>query len=117
MATSILDLNRSSYLRLGGTPKRPGVDYLSAKYKNIKFTLTPKQSYTVSNSDMANAPGIAFSVYGDADYWWVICLFNGILNPITDFKPGMVLQLPTLADINAFLSSQDTSPEDAQVTI
>ena len=31
-------------------------------------------------------------------------MYNGIINPITDLKPGKVLQLPNLEDINALLS-------------
>lgn len=117
MSYSVLDLNRRSYLDVGGTSKKPSLNYLSAKYKNIRQLLNPEHSYNLDQSDIANAPGIAFNVYGDRDYWWVICLYNGITDPIGGFIPGTVLQLPTLADINALLSSQDTPQINATVTI
>lgn len=106
MAT-VLTLNRRTYLKLGQDQKRLTPDWLSAKYKNIRQLLPAANSYTVSSMDEANAPGLAFKFYGDRGYWWVICFYNGILDPISGFEPGMVLQLPALADINALLSSQD----------
>lgn len=106
MAT-VLNLTRRAYLKTGQQMNRRSLDYLSAKYINIKQILTPEQSYVVTQSDEANAPGLAFRFYGDRGYWWVLCLYNGILDPITGFEPGTVIQIPNLADINALLSSQD----------
>lgn len=114
MAT-VLNLNRSAYMTLGTDGK--SLDYLSAKYLNIKFIVPAKLSYTVTQSSQNNAPGIAFDFYGSADYWWVILLFNGILDPVEDLTPGRVLQLPTLADINAFLSLQESQTLDNSITI
>lgn len=105
MAT-ILDLNRRAYLQPGQQINRLSLDYLSAKYKNIKQILTPDESYVITQSDEANAPGLAFRFYGDRSYWWVLCLYNGIIDPILGFEPGQVIQIPNLADINALLSSQ-----------
>jgi hypothetical protein len=117
MASSNLDLHRSAYLTVGGTTKNPYRDYLSPKYLNIKYLLPASKSYIVDASDQANAPGIAFKFYGSVDYWWVVCMYNGILDPITEFKPGLVLQLPSLSSVNAFLSAQDTQQLNAPVTI
>ena len=117
MASAILDLNRTAYLSVGGTPQMPYVDYLSPKYVNIKYLLPPTKIYNVDASDHANAPGIAFNFYGSVDYWWVVCMYNGILDPITELEPGTSLQLPSLVDVNAFLSSQDTNQLDTVVTI
>lgn len=114
---SLLDLNRASFLTVGGSVKKPALDFLSPKYLNIRYLLPPTKSYTVDSSDQANAPGISRAFYGSVDYWWVVCMYNGILDPITEFVPGSVLQLPDLSDINAFLSAQDTQQLDVAVTI
>lgn len=105
--STFIDLNRASYLKASPSPDR--LNYLSAKYKNIRFNLKASQSFTLTNQDIANAPGIAFSVYGDVGYWWVICMFNGVISPIEDLVPGATLQLPSLSDLNAYLTSQDQS--------
>lgn len=107
--STFVDLNRASYLKSSVSVDR--LNFLSAQYKNIRFLLPASRRYVVDMSDTANAPGIAYRLYGDKGYWWVICQYAGILNPITAFQPGTILYLPTLADINTFLTSQTDSAE------
>jgi hypothetical protein len=115
--STLVDLNRRSYLRVGGTLKHPIVSYLSARYKNLRQQLPADTLYMVTLADTANAPGIAFNVYGDRFYWWVVCFYNGIINPISDLKPGVLLELPNLEDINALLSVALTSLSEADANI
>ena len=113
--STVLNLNRSAYLSAGVSPKT--LSYLSAKYLNIRYIVPARDTFVVTQAYVANAPGIAFDYYGSQDYWWVVCLFNGILDPIEDFVPGLALQLPSLTDINAFLSLKETEGQDLTVTI
>lgn len=113
--TTVLNLNRSAYLSRGTDTK--SLDYLTAKYLNIRYIVPARESFVVTQADNANSPGIAFDYYGSADYWWIICMFNGILDPVEDLTPGRVLQLPSLADINAFLSLKETEGQDLTTTI
>jgi hypothetical protein len=113
--STFVDLNRSSYLK--ASPSTDRLNYLSAHYKNIRFIVPPKQTYRISIYDQANAPGIAFLLYGDKGYWWVICQYNGILSPTEEFPPGRILQLPTLSDLNLFLTSQETNLDNNSLTI
>jgi hypothetical protein len=105
--STLVDLKRITYLEVGGSSKNPRFNYLSAKYKNIRHLLPAVNTYVVTSADVANLPGIAHNVYRDKDYWWVIGLYNGIIFPETDLVPGMVLQLPSLSDINALLASEE----------
>lgn len=105
--STLVDLKRITYMELGGTSKNPRLNYLSAKYKNIRYLIPSVDIYVVTSSDVANLPGIAFNVYRDKDYWWVIGLYNGIIFPERDLVPGMVLQLPALSDINALLAAEE----------
>lgn len=105
---SAIDLRRVTYMTTStAKASTQSLDYFSAKYLNIKNVLPVSQIYTLNLSDYANAPGLAFQFYGDTGYWWVICLYNGIIDPITGFQPGDTINLPSLADINALLSNQD----------
>lgn len=113
--STFVDLNRASYLRPAPSPDR--LNYLSAKYLNMRFIVPPSQTYTISIFDRSNVPGIAFNVYGSRDYWWVVCQYAGVLNPITEFTPGRVLQLPSLSDINLFLTSQEDPQGSNVITI
>jgi hypothetical protein len=112
---AFIDLHRASYLKPSVDSNR--LNYLSAKYKNIKFLVQPRQQYVVTYTDRANAPGLAFSIYGDRDYWWILCLYNGILNPIDEIAPGTVLRLPSINDINNFLTSQDENITNSTVIV
>lgn len=105
MATMI-DLNRATYLQVGGVEGAPVIDYLSANYLNIRFLLKARDTYQVTTADSCNLPGIAHKVYGDKGYWWIIGMYNGIIDPVQDLVPGLVLQLPAISDINAMLSKQ-----------
>jgi hypothetical protein len=91
------------------------LDYLSPRYKNIAFKIPATQKYTVGDHDQANAPGIAYNIYGDKGYWWVICMYNGIIDPVTELVPGTVLELPSINDINSVLS-QDTASETSGIS-
>jgi hypothetical protein len=113
--TTVLNLHRSSYVDPSSVPQT--LDYLSARYLNIKFIVPARNSFTVTQAYEANAPGIAFDFYGSADYWWVILLFNGIVEPLEELVAGRVLQLPGLADINAFLSLKESQNQDLTVTL
>lgn len=113
--SAFIDLNRATYLQASVDVSR--LNYLSAKYKNIRYLLPAKQNYTVTSADEANAPGLAFSIYGDVGYWWLLCMYNGIIDPIEDIAPGTVLRLPSLNDINNFLTSQDEKVTANTVTI
>jgi hypothetical protein len=46
-----------------------------------------------------------------------VCQYAGILNPIEEFTPGRVLQLPSLSDINLFLTSQEDPQGSNVITI
>src|SRR6478736_9365622 len=118
MTTSI-SLDRSEYLgiRRAKATSIPSLDYFAAKYKNIRHLLAPDRNYTVTHLDEANAPELAFRFFGDVGYWWVICLYNGILDPISDFEPGTEIRLPRISDVNALLSAEDQSSNLTVVTL
>lgn len=102
----ILDLNRAPYLTVGGTPTKPYFDWQTAEYKNIKFLLPPIYRHVCTAADWSNSPGIAFQYYKNTDYWWVVCQYNGIIDPITEFWPGRVILLPGLPELNAYLAER-----------
>lgn len=108
--TALVNLNRSFYMSTTTVVQTGGskqvLDYLSPKYKNIRYKLPINQTITIGAHDQANAPGIAHRIYGDKSYWWVVCMFNGIINPVTELEPGTVIMLPSLNDINALLSEE-----------
>jgi hypothetical protein len=116
MTTTVLSLNRSDYMQVGEGEAKSSLDYLSAKYKNIGFHIRAQQTFIVTHGFESNAPGIAFELYRNVDYWPFLLMSNGIIDPIENLPVGTILQVPSKQDIDAFLSAQDSS-ELTSVTI
>ena len=53
------------------------------KFQPYTLTVRPTEVYTPSLGDTPDI--IAEKYYGDADYWWLVCLFNNIINPFNAF--------------------------------
>jgi nucleoid-associated protein YgaU len=48
---------------------------------------------------------IAKDFYGEARLWWVIAVANGIRQPLTGFKPGVRLRIPSPERVQILLES------------
>ena len=66
--------------------------------------MTGYDRYVVTDSDLMRLDLVAYRVYGDPRYWWIIALVNNIFNPLRDLAVGMVLLLPKMEAISASLS-------------
>ena len=93
---------RANYIQL--TTNRQALDLLNTNYTDIKFALPAVRKIFVTDAFEANLPGIAYQLWGDPDfgYWWVLGLFNGIIDPINDVVRGRVLLIPDINDIKRF---------------
>ena len=49
------------------------------RFKPYTLTIRPTEPYIPSQGDTVDT--IAEQYYGDAEYWWLVCLFNDIINP------------------------------------
>lgn len=47
--------------------------------------------------------GLVF--YGDTGLWWVICQYNGIIDPIDEIVEGRLLLIPTKNRVTALLGA------------
>lgn len=74
--------------------------------KNIKFIVAFSTTYTISEADMANLPGIAYNLYDDVSAWAIILRFNGLNDAIQDVYAGLVLNIPDKSSVIAYISQQ-----------
>lgn len=74
-------------------------------YKNIRFALVAVREIIVTQSDIANLPGLSFRIYGDTSYWRILLAFNGLNDPIQDIYVGQRLKVPSLASITQHLTT------------
>jgi len=58
---------------------------------------------------------ISWLEYGTEDYWHILCLVNGIIDPISEIVPPMVMVIPLQTDINNYI--QGTNVQSRSVLV
>ena len=99
------------------TEDRSGMEILdlsSFRYRDIRrfIPATAFRSYQVRSDETGSPDMISYRVYGTHDYWWVICIINGVTDPFSQFPAGTVLQLPSRFSIEQYLSFRNTTRDD-----
>lgn len=77
------------------------LDWLNNTLSNLELA-HDEAYYMVSSVDIGRPDMISWWNYDTVEYWWIICLANGIENPLTDLTVGTKLKIPNNLDINAF---------------
>lgn len=71
-------------------------DWLKASYIDLHERVLEFSFHIVSDTDLSQPDAIAYKHYKDSNLWWLICSYNGIVNPMTDMWLGQKLRIPTL---------------------
>jgi len=58
----------------------------------------------VTQSEEGRPDIISKRAYDTEELWWVICQYNGVVNPILDIIPGMVVLIPNYSALTQVLS-------------
>lgn len=88
---SPLDFNRFLYMPVGS--KMKSFDW-RLDWKKAGF---PTKTFLIDHEKFVNRPdSIAFDVYGNSKYWWIIAMMNDITDPFTGFYKGRTLLIPEL---------------------
>jgi len=75
-------------------------------WERFVFTRDPSDIvYTVENFYAGRLDYIAFVFYNEPRYWWVIAMYNSILDPATEITPGRILLIPSPDRLSLMLSS------------
>ena len=79
-------------------------DLRSSDFNNFEFVNKPSKFLVTAK--YVNRPDlISYSVYGSSDYWWMICKFNGICNVFTELISGVVIDIPSIIDLNNYIAN------------
>lgn len=76
-------------------------------------TLPPDPSdiiYFVEKKYENNPQLLGYVFYGDTGMWWLICMYNGIIDPIDEIIEGKMLLIPSLDRIKSQVFSGDLQP-------
>ena len=52
---------------------------------------------------------LGYVFYGDTGLWWVICQYNGILDPMNELKEGVALLIPTKTKVSTYFKTDSTA--------
>ena len=58
--------------------------------------------YMTNISEVARPDLVSWENFDTVSWWWIVCLINGIENPLTDITVGMKIRIPSKLDVNAF---------------
>lgn len=79
-------------------------DLRSSGFNNFEFVNKPSK-FLVTGKYVNRPDLISYSVYGYSDYWWMICKFNGICNVFTELVSGIVIDIPSITDLNNYIAN------------
>lgn len=91
-------------------------DLFRSAYKNVRFNVQKTTQLQLTSMDVANLPGLSYRLYNDTSLWRALMAYNGLSDPISDISVGIVIDVPTKADLNAYFSKQ-TNQLQASITI
>jgi hypothetical protein len=84
------------------------LDTLRASYVDLRTQPITCSSFQVTDSEAGTPDAIAYKFYGDEKLWWLICVFNGIVDPYEEIATGVKLLIPKLDEVTAYLTSDTT---------
>jgi len=89
---------------LGGTTERS--IFALEWWDKVNMTRDPSDLLYVMEKKYESRPDqLGFLFYGDNNLWWIICQFNGILDPATELIEGKILMIPTMDRIKKELTA------------
>ena len=79
------------------------VDNFDPLTSNFLFKLKeiPSGGRYVISGEEGKPDLISFRIYEDTQYWWIIMLYNNILDPV-DLTNGLVLVYPDIDELDTF---------------
>ena len=75
--------------------------------KNIYFdnidSMSSESVYNYIILEDDSWTNISYKFYNTYKLWWLICKFNGIINPFNELTPGTVIKIPTKETVDAIM--------------
>ena len=85
------------------------LDYFAAGYAQERYRIddyiTDFSRLTLTEEYGTMPELLSDDKYGTTELWWAICLFNGIVDPTTEFVSGVEIKVPAPAALNAWLEA------------
>lgn len=102
--------NRLTYstvlLQRTGSHLTRRLDYLAAGYLDLQRNITNYQVFIIPAGYEGRPERISRKFYETIGFWWVICQFNGVVNPLEDLYAGREIYIPDLGEVLKFLGAK-----------
>lgn len=73
------------------------------RYVDKDFYKIPSIPYTVKHDDRID--NLAYKFYKDPDYWWILMMFNKLIDPFT-LENVVTLNVPNVSKLYLYLTRQ-----------
>lgn len=84
----------------GGT-----INIWDAAFANLHLYVTTSETVTVDATWETNLPGLAAEKLGTRYLWWAILMYNGLIDPLRDIKPGVKLRIPDRSSLLSYMQT------------
>lgn len=98
-----MSFKRSDFLQTITTNGIVEKDLRTSGFNSFEFINKPSK-FLVSGKYINRPDLISYSVYNSPDYWWMICKFNGICDVFSELVSGVVIDIPSLEDLNNYIA-------------
>ena len=124
MGVQIAQYMRSSYIPTvvassaytGAVTPTIYLDFLNAYYLDMFNQITVYTNFMITHSSEGRLDIISNKFYGIPDLWWIIGMYNGIINPIFEIKVGINLRIPDRNQVDTLLQIS-TQPSNSSTTV
>jgi len=65
----------------------------------------PLAYYQIKESDLQRPDLLSLRVYKNMNYWFVLYKFNGIMDVWNDLKPGDIIKVPHILDVESWFTT------------
>lgn len=94
-----MDFNRDNFLEVDLDVE--DIDLLSNNLFRDYWTNTGLR-FTVTAREVGRPDLVAERMLGSQDLWWAVMKYNHIDDPWNELYPGLVLKVPSLADLQSY---------------
>lgn len=77
-------------------PVEVSLDWLSASYNELHEQVISFQFFTITDAEAGLPDAIAKRFYDTEELWWLICSYNGVIDPFEELVPGARIRVPDL---------------------
>ena len=92
-------------------------DWLAGAQTRFINNLEFSHYHDVKSDEEGRAPLIAARVHGSIATWWIICYYNGIINPKTELVAGMQLKIPSISSMEDYLRTATQSARSRVIVL